>query len=726
MVGAFGEVQVMDWGLAKILGEETPATADTLAAEQTRAWTQIGSTPESDSHTQAGSLVGTPAFIPPEQAVGEIERVNERSDVFGLGALLAVILTGKPPYVGETFDSVRVQAVRGKLEDCFARLDGCGAEPELVALCKKCLAFEPADRPADGGAVAAAVAEWRAAADERARRAELDKVRVEAEKAASEARALERRKRRRLALAASAVLALAVVGGLMAVLAVQQRANARLDAKNHELIDEQAKVQAKNAELADEQAKVQARFELAQKAIALFHTGVSETAEQTGDPAEALAAFEEQRELAERLAAEHLTDAVQSSVASSHYNIGWVLAETGKSAQALASYRQALAIFQKLADANPAVTQFQSDLAASHNLIAVVLTGTWKVAESNPAQALASYRQALAIFQKLADANPAVTQFQSDLAVTHHNIGAVLTEMGKPEEVLASYRQALAIWQKLANANPAVTQFQSGLAASHTSIGNVLRETGKPEEALASHRQALAIWQKLADANPAVIGFQTGLAWSHTSIGLELARTGKLEEALKHIEERLQLLKAKHGPDHPATLAVLEVVVFSYLALAAQQAWLGQEQEWAATCERGLSLARDTKGVGLPSCARRREAFTRLRHGYPPHRRIARADVIRPHGRLRGPLPSPAPPTRQELLKGRALTQPVPSHLGVGGEGRCVRPAARLAAAQAAAMRSSGPTLVFSGSSTSNRPVHPWAVSCTPWPCCVHPARVPL
>jgi eukaryotic-like serine/threonine-protein kinase len=168
MVGAFGEVQVMDWGLAKVLGQGSPGTADALSADETRAWTQVSPAPASGSHTQAGSLVGTPAFIPPEQAVGQIEQVNERSDVFGLGAILAVILTGKPPYVGESFESVRVQAVRGKLEDCFARLDGSGAEPELVALCKQCLAFEPGDRPADAGAVAEAVAGLRAAADERA------------------------------------------------------------------------------------------------------------------------------------------------------------------------------------------------------------------------------------------------------------------------------------------------------------------------------------------------------------------------------------------------------------------------------------------------------------------------------------------------------------------------------------------------------------------------------
>ncbi len=210
MVGAFGEVQVMDWGLAKVLGDATPAAVDALAAEQTRAWTQVSPTPESGSHTQAGSLIGTPAFIPPEQAGGEIERVNERADVFGLGALLSVILTGKPPYVGETFESVRVQALRGKREDCFARLDGGGAEPELVALCKKCLAFEPADRPADAGAVASAVAGLRAAADERARRAELDRVRAEG-------RAAEQRRRRRILLAATGIIALVFLVGFAGV-----------------------------------------------------------------------------------------------------------------------------------------------------------------------------------------------------------------------------------------------------------------------------------------------------------------------------------------------------------------------------------------------------------------------------------------------------------------------------------------------------------------------------
>ncbi len=213
MVGAFGEVQVMDWGLAKVLGTRSTEADD---PDATAGGTVVQSTRDSDgSFTQAGSVLGTPAFMPPEQALGAVGKIDARSDVFGLGAVLAVILTGKPPFATTSAETTRIKAAQGKVDECFARLDACGAEPDLVALCKRCLSPTPADRPADAGVVAQAVAELRAAADERARQAELDRVKAEGEKLAADLRAIEQRKRRLVQMAFGlAFTALVVLVGL--------------------------------------------------------------------------------------------------------------------------------------------------------------------------------------------------------------------------------------------------------------------------------------------------------------------------------------------------------------------------------------------------------------------------------------------------------------------------------------------------------------------------------
>jgi hypothetical protein len=217
MVGTFGEVQVMDWGLAKLLtgGPQPPAGRPEVA--ETVGGTVIQPLQESDgSETQAGAMLGTPAFVPPEQAGGELGKIDERADVFGLGAILAVILTGEPPYAGASAEAVRLMAVRGQLDGCRSRLEACGAERGLVELCKRCLAFEPADRPRHAGEVAAAVAGLRAAAEARARAAEL---------AAAEAAAEGRKRRWQAATAgAAALVLLAVVAGLGAFLSAKRRA----------------------------------------------------------------------------------------------------------------------------------------------------------------------------------------------------------------------------------------------------------------------------------------------------------------------------------------------------------------------------------------------------------------------------------------------------------------------------------------------------------------------
>ena len=141
--------------------------------------------------------------------------------MFGLGAILCEILTG-PAAVPRPGDggSCCAQAARADLADAFARLDACGADAELVRLAKACLAAEPADRPRDAGAVAAAMTAYLAGVQERLRKAELAR-------AAAQARAAEERKRRRLTAALAATLLLAVTAAGAGALWYQQDRAAR-------------------------------------------------------------------------------------------------------------------------------------------------------------------------------------------------------------------------------------------------------------------------------------------------------------------------------------------------------------------------------------------------------------------------------------------------------------------------------------------------------------------
>jgi eukaryotic-like serine/threonine-protein kinase len=204
MVGAFGEVQVMDWGLAKTL------SSGGLAGEEASV---IATARGAGEQTERGRALGTFAYMPPEQARGEADTLDERADVFGLGAILCVLLTGQPPYLGRDRDEVRRRAEAGDLSEAFARLDACGADGELVALAKTCLAPDKEGRPRDAGEVARAVAAYQAAVQERLRAAELERAAAEARAAEARAKAAAERRARRLTVGLAAAALLLVVGG---------------------------------------------------------------------------------------------------------------------------------------------------------------------------------------------------------------------------------------------------------------------------------------------------------------------------------------------------------------------------------------------------------------------------------------------------------------------------------------------------------------------------------
>jgi eukaryotic-like serine/threonine-protein kinase len=219
MVGSFGEVQVMDWGLAKVLTRRG-VVDDAKAGKQPPQETLIATARnEADTdHSRAGSVMGTPSYMAPEQARGETDIIDERADVFALGSILGEILTGSPAFTGRSSAEILRKAARGDTVDALSRLDNCGAEAELIALAKDCLAVEAEDRLHDAKVVAERITAYLAGVQERVHAAER-------ERAVAVARAIEERRRRRVQLAlAASLLAFISLGGISTAYYLQQRA----------------------------------------------------------------------------------------------------------------------------------------------------------------------------------------------------------------------------------------------------------------------------------------------------------------------------------------------------------------------------------------------------------------------------------------------------------------------------------------------------------------------
>jgi serine/threonine-protein kinase len=214
MVGAFGEVQVVDWGLAKVL--RRGGVADEKRAKESvhtiiaTVRSGHGGSGSSGSDSMIGSVMGTPAYMGPEQAQGEVEMLDERADVFSLGAILCEILTGRPPYVRDENaaepETIVSQAAHAKLGPARERIEASDADPALKKVCLDCLMTARAARPANAGQVAKAVHEYMVSVESRAREAQL-----EAEKA--RIKAAEERRARRLTVALAGAIAVALLLG---------------------------------------------------------------------------------------------------------------------------------------------------------------------------------------------------------------------------------------------------------------------------------------------------------------------------------------------------------------------------------------------------------------------------------------------------------------------------------------------------------------------------------
>ena len=151
MLGSFGETVVLDWGLARVGNEESTAGPARVSPSLVRNGR--------DSHTVDGTVIGTPAYMPPEQARGQLELVDEKSDVYSLGAILYELLSGRPPFEGMGADSILEKVVNGRPEPLAQASPG--APPDLVRLCERAMERERSVRLPSAEALAREVQAFR-------------------------------------------------------------------------------------------------------------------------------------------------------------------------------------------------------------------------------------------------------------------------------------------------------------------------------------------------------------------------------------------------------------------------------------------------------------------------------------------------------------------------------------------------------------------------------------
>lgn len=152
MLGEYGETLLLDWGLAKSQKQSVPYSDLEAKAHQHRRRL------EDPEDTGTGSVMGTPHYMSPEQAEGDVDSINPRSEVYSIGATLYSVLTGVPPFSGRTREEILEKVRKGDFLP--PRVVDSRVPPELNAICLKAMALERGERYADPGELSSDIEHW--------------------------------------------------------------------------------------------------------------------------------------------------------------------------------------------------------------------------------------------------------------------------------------------------------------------------------------------------------------------------------------------------------------------------------------------------------------------------------------------------------------------------------------------------------------------------------------
>jgi serine/threonine protein kinase len=605
MLGEFGEVLVMDWGLALV-------TTD-------------------DADSSAG-MGGTPSYMAPEMVLGPPSAIGSHSDIYLLGAILYEIVTGAPPHFGKSANSCMVAAARNEITPT-TRTD------ELVEIALRCLATRPADRFGsvqefqaalreyeshiesiaaavraggnleqakeshgydrfaealfgfqnafdlwDGNAVAhTGLSETRVAyaetalvkgdydlglsiIDSPANENEELRQRLLAAQKERDARKLRLRSVRRMA--ASLAVGLVVVMGVALVSIIKAESRTRVQRDIAVLQQQLARdaVDQMLTEVGQQQLQDVPQMELVRrnllnKALGFYLRFLEE---QPDDPS------------------------VRVETAQAYHRVGEITNSLGQDLEAENAYRQAIVVFKQLVSEFPDESEYRQRLAGSQNFLGELYRNRGDSAQAEEQYLHAQHRQRFLVKNA-----PRDSTYRQELARTSYNLGLLYLSIARPEDARNAYDNAIEELQTLVESQGSDEKNQQGLARAYLNRGILNRGTERTKDAREDYDRAIALLNELTETSPTNAEYRLELATVFNNLGnlLLLDKTTR-DEAEQVYRDGLTMVESLTN-DFPNVLLYRKDLANSVNSLAALYYYNSNldaaEQMWQRS--RGLSRA---------------------------------------------------------------------------------------------------------------------------------------
>ncbi|WP_169977340.1 serine/threonine-protein kinase [Tautonia rosea] len=627
VLGDFGEALVLDWGLARPAGGPDPMTTS-APGDHAPGAPFVVFDPER-SETIAGQILGTPAYMPPEQARGAIEELGPTSDIYSLGAILFELLTGRPPHVGKDATEL-LRRARDDAPPPPRSLNASVPKP-LEAICLRALSRLPADRYQTVPELAEDLRRW--LADEP----------VSVYREPFTIRAGRWARRHRTAVAVASALMLAAVPALTlstALIGRERDRAARMEGLARSAVDDMYLEVADTilGDLSDPRQEDFLRRALAglegrtgpdtpgtetgnglvappiddalrrsiNEALA-FYTGFVQQGGlgrsaaldrerarvRIGDITARLGRFDE-AEQAYRQAIDGLASIPHTGpqagdahrvLAEARSNLGDLLGALGRAEEAEPLLRQSIATCEAIAEHEPPSSANALAIAGAEAELAELLKLSGRFEESE-----SIYRSAIDRLEPLGDQAEASIPLRRELATVTDGLAVLLLMLERPDEAEPLLRRALAIQEPLLAELPTVPRIREGLAKTGNSLGILLRRKGDLSGAEKALRPSVAHFERLTEDFPGRLEYRRALARGHLNLGVLLSSAGRLREAEQAQRRAVELYDAlaEMAPE-PLKIGRDRVLALVNLGTVLEQR--GNESEAGETYDRAVTAA---------------------------------------------------------------------------------------------------------------------------------------